>query len=525
MDLHYSFIIVGAGPAGVQLAYFFTQKKLDYLLLEQEKIPGAFYQKFPIHRTLLSINKKHTGYKDAEKNLRWDWNSLLSDDYGALFTDYTDEYFPNASALVKYIKDFVKKYKINVNTQKKVVSITKKNGLFYLSLGKGVQLTCECLIIATGLSKPYIPDIPGVRWASHYADLTLDKKPYVNKRVLILGKGNSGFEVADYLTDTTALTHIVSPHHLEFAWKTHFIGHLRAVNNNFLDTYQLKSLNAVLNADVEKIEKKGKQFEVTFRYHFASGEVESICYDHVILATGFRMDCDIFGDHAKPELFINKRLPKMKSHFESSNIHDMYFAGTLMQSRDFKREQSSFIHGFRYNVKFLANYLGARYGKKSFPKKRFNASIDAILKKIITQVNRSSALWQQTGYLCDVILLNEDAKKYTYLETLPVDFVKDGRLVQGYYLMITLEFGQEIIDQYPDVFRIERVERTDYKHAHLSTFLHPIIRLFHDDKLMMEHHIVEDFAAVWQEPEHIKPLKEWLKTAIRYVNSLHKITV
>lgn len=32
----------------------------------------------------------------------------------------------------------------------------------------------------------------------------------------------------------------------KFAWNTHYVGHLRGVNNEIIDAYQLKTLDAVL---------------------------------------------------------------------------------------------------------------------------------------------------------------------------------------------------------------------------------------------------------------------------------------
>jgi len=43
---------------------------------------------------------------------------------------------------------------------------------------------------------------------------------------------------------------------LRMAWRSHYVGHLRAVNNNLLDTYQLKSQNALLDGTVERIERR-----------------------------------------------------------------------------------------------------------------------------------------------------------------------------------------------------------------------------------------------------------------------------
>ncbi|NUP79379.1 MAG: NAD(P)-binding domain-containing protein, partial [Nonomuraea sp.] len=69
------FLIVGAGPGGLQLSYFLQRAGADYLTLEREPAPGGFFRRYPRHRRLISLNKVHTGEKDREIQLRWDWNS------------------------------------------------------------------------------------------------------------------------------------------------------------------------------------------------------------------------------------------------------------------------------------------------------------------------------------------------------------------------------------------------------------------------------------------------------------------
>jgi len=96
----------------------------------------------------------------------------------------------------------------------------------------------------------------------HYADVSVNPNNFINQKVLIIGKGNSGFETADNLIETAAVIHLLSPHPVSMAWKTHYVGNLRAVNNNFLDTYQLKSQNAVLDATIEKIDRQAGKFFV-----------------------------------------------------------------------------------------------------------------------------------------------------------------------------------------------------------------------------------------------------------------------
>ena len=93
------YLIVGAGPAGLQLGHHLQQAGRDYAILEAGPAPGGFFRTFPRHRKLISINKPHTGWDDPELNLRMDWNSLLSDDPSLLFTRYTERYFPDADDL------------------------------------------------------------------------------------------------------------------------------------------------------------------------------------------------------------------------------------------------------------------------------------------------------------------------------------------------------------------------------------------------------------------------------------------
>ena len=41
------YLVIGAGPAGLQLAHFLEQAGRDYLLLERGPTPGTFSAGFP----------------------------------------------------------------------------------------------------------------------------------------------------------------------------------------------------------------------------------------------------------------------------------------------------------------------------------------------------------------------------------------------------------------------------------------------------------------------------------------------
>ena len=60
----HEYLVLGAGPAGLQLSYHFARAGVDYLILESADRPGNFFKEFPRHRKLISINKVYTGYDD-----------------------------------------------------------------------------------------------------------------------------------------------------------------------------------------------------------------------------------------------------------------------------------------------------------------------------------------------------------------------------------------------------------------------------------------------------------------------------
>jgi cation diffusion facilitator CzcD-associated flavoprotein CzcO len=88
------YVVIVAGPAGLQAGYFLQRAGREYAVLEAGPTPGTFDRTFPRHRCMISINKPNTGWLDPEKNLRVGWNSLLSDD-GPRFTTYTGKYLPH----------------------------------------------------------------------------------------------------------------------------------------------------------------------------------------------------------------------------------------------------------------------------------------------------------------------------------------------------------------------------------------------------------------------------------------------
>ena len=503
------YLIIGAGPAGLQMGYFLERAGRDYLILERGESPGTFFRTFPRHRKLISINKRFTGYDDAEVNLRWDWNSLLSDDPQMVFGEYSERYFPDAQDLVKYLGDFANRFDLNVRYETRITRIAKEGG-FIVTDSEDNSYYCQYLIMATGVSVPYVPDIPGIELSQNYTAVSTDLREFENQSVLIIGKGNSAFETADHLIESAATIHLVSPRSISMAWQTHFVGNLRAVNNNLLDTYQLKSQNAVLDAKIRWIKPEGQRYRVSFDYQHANGENEELVYDHIIACTGFRFDDSIFAPDMRPALMINNRFPELSPEWESTNIDDLYFCGTLMQSRDHKKTSSGFIHGFRYNAQSLFRILSSKYHGEEWPFNTLPGDPDTLMEAVLKRINKTSALWQQFGFLCDVFVLDLAKNSVSHYEELPVDYVRQWEMdASKHYYLVTLEYGEDHAMQ--DPFKHERIDRHDVSRANQSQFLHPVIRRYDSGGVISEHHVIEDLAAEWLEQEHRQPLLEFFR--------------
>ncbi len=181
--------------------------------------------------------------------------------------------------------------------------------------------------------------------------------------------------------------------------------------------------------------------------------------------------------------------------------------------RDFKRAQSGFVHGFRYNVAFLKHILDKKYKNIAVPHNEMKMSSLDVAKQIIASVNVSSALWQQTTYFCDLVLVKDD--KVSYYRDIPKDYALfDAEMELQHKFIITLEFGKDIINSQPDVFNLKRPHKDDHQHADQSPGLHPIVYEYKNGVLVSTHHVIEDIFGVWSEDVHVEPLVNYFDSRL-----------
>lgn len=486
--------IVGAGPAGLQAAYLLRKQGLGVRLLERGAGVSGFFRKFPRHRNFISINKVNTGLADADARLRYDWNSLLNDE-GLSVGDHTTRYFPKADVYVRYLEEFAELLGDDIVLNADVQRISKQDGVFCVEVADGRQFHARHVVVSSGVTQPWLPDVEGIELTENYMDFDATLERFDNKRVLILGKGNAAFETAQKMIEHASAIHVMSPNPLKFAWNTHFVGHVRAVNTEFIDTYQLKSQNAVVDANPVHIEKDGDTYLVHARMTAAENHEIVLRYDHVICCTGFRWDPTIIDEDIRPAVQHFDKFPVMTPQWEARTTPNLWFAGTIMQSRDFKKTMSGFVHGFRHNIAMLAHFIAQRVNGTPLPSTQIDTTAAPLVDTIIDRISLSSAMFLQPGFLGDVIHVGgEQAGRH--FRDLPVQWLAEAPEMLGEdSLVVTLEFGNF------------GATPTHVKRAHTAhggepdPFIHPVIRHYRAGELAGEVHLSDHLDADWRRTE------------------------
>ncbi|KAF5919815.1 hypothetical protein HPG69_009804 [Diceros bicornis minor] len=558
---HRDYCVLGAGPAGLQMAYFLQRAGRDYVVFERAPGPGSFFTRYPRHRKLISINKRYTGKVNAEFNLRHDWNSLLSHDPRLLFRHYSHAYFPDAGDMVRYLRDFADRLQLHVlyNTTIAHVTLLKDrlawNGhYFILTDQKGQAYQCSVLLVATGLSVPNQVDFPGSEYAEGYESVSVDPKDFVGQNVLILGRGNSAFETAENILGVTNFIHMLSRSRVRLSWATHYVGDLRAINNGLLDTYQLKSLDGLLESDLTNLaivkDREGR-FHVTLKFFLeeANQSADAItlpqddndnfamreAYDRVIRCLGWNFDFSIFNKSLRLSSGgeFSKKYPLVRASYESKGSRGLFVLGTASHSVDYRKSAGGFIHGFRYTVRAVHRLLEHRHHGITWPATEH--PITQLTSSIVRRVNEASGLYQMFSVLADVVLLKENAAAFEYLEEFPMQMLAQletitGRNARHGLFIINMEYGRNFSGPDKDVFFYDRsVGHTE--DAWRSNFLHPVIYYYRHLPTEQEvrfrsadwplprptaiHHIVEDFLTDWTAPVgHILPLRRFLENCL-----------
>lgn len=500
-------IIVGAGPAGLQMAYYLQRAGEDYIILERADHVSSFFSVFPRKRRLISVNKKNCGINaTSEFKMRFDWNSLLNEDDDDAFrcTQYSNEYFPHTHELQTYMRAFADKYGItsHIHFGQSVANISKNEQQFIITTTK-CKYTCDKLFIGTGNTpKPipsYLTDLSNDIGATLYSyeNVPLDSSLFENKNVCVVGTGNAAFEIAEFMNQYAASVALFGP--AKVAWRQHYPGMLRSNNMSMLDTIYLK-LNNTWYIPHTNHHKLHTQTHIYLHNQMIKW-ADQTKVDAIIYCGGFQFNTDIFDESYKP-ILLDNGFPMLTSSFESTSSPGMYFIGALTQGYDFKKGSSAFIHGFRYNIRYLARTLGLL----SFAPKIVTDDATLLLNHMLTRINNSSCLSLRYEYFADCCVWQTDGT-IAYYEDVPINFAATRDFNRTW--TIRLGFSRDFD------WDLHQREYVLPQHGHLCAFLHPIIEYI-DNGELYEFHIVESPTAQFvNEDAHLLPLSMYWEFAVK----------
>lgn len=412
----YPVLVIGSGPGGLQVSYGLRSHGIEHAVISADEGAGGMFRQWPFFQRLLSWTKP---YAPAERGTRayerYDWNSLLADEVEAraLQADLLDptSYFPSRPAMQQNLEAYAERAAIRVRYGVRWEATRREegpDGATFVVVTTDGEYRCRVLILAVGVAQPSTPPTPGIELARHYAD-TRDAATYAGKRVFIIGKQNSGFELATGLAPWASAITVCSPTPAKTSVQTKSLAGVRA---RYVQPFEDSFLGLgvrILDASITGLTAVGDAIRVDLR-RTADGEAMCVEADEVIAATGFT--CPL---QDLPELgvatFGAAKLPAVTPFWESTTVPGIYFAGTISQAAQGLKKfgvpaHSGAVHGHRYNSLILARHIAeTRFGRYvERPVIAPGVLVDYLLREAAT----APELWHQKAYLARVVTAGPD---------------------------------------------------------------------------------------------------------------------
>lgn len=402
----YPVVVVGSGPGGLQVSYALARYGVPHALLASDAESGGTFLRWPHFQRLITWTKPHTAVPRTTRSYeRYDWNSLVADDDALRATVAAEmdgtSYFPARAEMLRGLREFARRAGLRPRHGCRWETTRREGDAYVVETSDG-EYRAPFLVVATGMTRPYRAPIPGLEHVPHYAEVK-PLEAYRDKRVLIVGKRNSGFELADGLLPHARQIVLVSPSTSRFALETHTTAGVRARYVQPLEDHILRGGVFVLDASVERIDRAGACLVALLRPSLG-GDALALEFDEVIAATGFTSDLRPLAALA-PKTHGHLEVPAQTPLFESMSLPGLFLAGTLTQGARGLRTHgvpsaSASVHGFRYNARIAAREIASRLGMSLA---RPVLAPREVVPFLLGELTRAPELWLQRSYLARVL--------------------------------------------------------------------------------------------------------------------------
>ncbi len=331
-------IIIGAGPAGLRAGEEAKRHDIDYVILEKGDVGAAWRTVRPDSKMLSPCHPQR------------DWTSISSS--FPIWRLAVERPYCNSLEFVTYLDEFAAKFNLNIVKRTLVIKIEKNDKEFKVYTNNGSGYSAPYLIIASGIfDGKYFPNIQGIEnnaMVMHSHDY-MSHLPFVNKRVLIVGAGNSAAEIALELAGKSILF-LSTKSELKFFLQTRKLYHIRGVYESFLKEFiEMEFIRYMPRSKIKKVDKN--------RVFFADSELE---VHKLIFATGYRPQMKFLDKGIN----INKdrrHYPQTDKAGESPQVENLFFAGPLALNIT----NSVVLHGFLKYIPLTVNTILQRLKKQS----------------------------------------------------------------------------------------------------------------------------------------------------------------
>jgi thioredoxin reductase len=407
----YGVVVVGSGPGGLQTAYCLARLGIDHAVLSADDEPGGMFARWPIFERLISWTKPDAPVDRGDREYeRYDHNSLLAEERAAsaLVPEFMDRTYdvPSRAEMHAGLQAFAERGGVTVRYGCAWRSTRRENdGRLVLETADG-DYRCRAAVFAIGVTEPWKPPVPGLDTAPHYVD-TKPAREYRGRRVAIIGKRNSGFEIANGLLPWAGEVVMLSPRPVKTASLA-----LSPIRTRYLQPYDEYARGVggayVLDAAIERVERREEGFRVIAHGTTRPGPL-TVEVDDVVVATGFRtplLDLPALGVATVSDGRIAAQTP----YFESISAPGVYFAGNATGGATglVKAESagnSTSVGGFRYNARLLAAHIAERHFGYERPRPPIAAG--DVIDYLLRELTRAPELWVQRGYLARVVSFDE----------------------------------------------------------------------------------------------------------------------
>ena len=181
----YDVVVIGAGQAGLAMGYFLKQRGRKFVILEAADSIGS-------------------AWRDRWESLKLFTPRRYSGLPGLPFPGDPDGY-SGRDEVIAYLERYAETFELPIKLNSPVRRLTRENGHFVLEVDDRA-ITTEQVVVATGpFQKPFIPELAGGLGPDVFqAHSTGYRKPsdVPEGTVLVVGGGNTGFQVAEELSST-----------------------------------------------------------------------------------------------------------------------------------------------------------------------------------------------------------------------------------------------------------------------------------------------------------------------------------